>query len=96
MPTLPPPMRPVLAPFAPHVSQRVWSHAQVVILGAILAPARRTVAAALRVMGLDQSHPPTWRYRVRRRPHLVVVPGCNTSRHRCHALVRRDCHGSGS
>jgi hypothetical protein len=42
----------VLAPFAPLFSQRVWVHAQVLLLGAILAPRARTVTAALRVMGL--------------------------------------------
>ena len=42
----------VLAPFAPLFSKRVWGHAQVLLLGAILTPGARTVAAALRVMGL--------------------------------------------
>ena len=41
-----------LAPFAPLVSHRVWLHAQVMLLGARLAPGARTVTAALRVMGL--------------------------------------------
>jgi len=35
-------------------SRRVWGHAQVLLGGAILAPGRRTVAAALRVMGLER------------------------------------------
>jgi len=43
-----------VAPFAPLFSRRVWGHAQVLLGGAILAPGRRTVAAALRVMGLEQ------------------------------------------
>jgi DDE superfamily endonuclease len=43
----------VLAPFAPLFSQRVWRHAQVLLLGAMLAPGARTVTAALRVMGLS-------------------------------------------
>jgi hypothetical protein len=42
----------VLAPFAPLFSRRVWLHAQVLLLGAILAPGTRTVTTALRVMGL--------------------------------------------
>jgi hypothetical protein len=46
-------MIPVLAAFAPLFSRRVWSHAQVLLAGAILAPAQRTVAAALRAVGLD-------------------------------------------
>jgi hypothetical protein len=55
MPTPPPAMLPLLAAFAPHFSRRVWSYALVLGLGAILAPGRRTVAAALRAMGLDHS-----------------------------------------
>jgi len=43
-----------LAPFAPLFSKRVWQHAQVLLVGAILAPGRRTVCAALRTMGLDR------------------------------------------
>jgi hypothetical protein len=54
MPTLPAPMIAVLRAFAPLFSPRVWSHAQVLLVGAILAPAQRTVAAALRVTGLAQ------------------------------------------
>ena len=42
----------VLAPFAPLYSPRVWRHAQVLFLGAMLTPGARTVAAALRAMGL--------------------------------------------
>jgi len=44
----------VLAPFAPLFSKRVWHHAQLLLVGAILAPGRRTVGSALRAMGLDQ------------------------------------------
>ena len=54
MPTLPSAMIAVLAPFAPLFSGRVWQHAQVLLTGALLAPAQRTVTAALRVMGLAQ------------------------------------------
>src|SRR5919202_1893821 len=41
----------VVAAFAPLFSERVWSHVQVLLAGALLAPAQRTVAAALRVTG---------------------------------------------
>jgi hypothetical protein len=51
---LPTAMRPTVAPFVPLFSRRVWCHAQVLLVGAILAPAIRTVAAVLRVMGLGQ------------------------------------------
>jgi hypothetical protein len=36
------------------VSKRVWEHAQVLLVGALLAPGKRTVTAVLRVMGLSQ------------------------------------------
>jgi hypothetical protein len=44
----------VLAPFVPLFSKRVWQHAQLLLVGTILAPGRRTVGSALRAMGLDQ------------------------------------------
>ncbi len=53
MRTLPHKMVQVLASFAPLFSKRVWQHAQLLLVGAILAPGRRTVGSALRAMGLD-------------------------------------------
>src|SRR5215217_8042478 len=53
MPTLPATMIAVVQAFAPLFSARVWGHAQVLLMGAILTPAQRTVTAALRVTGLD-------------------------------------------
>lgn len=44
----------LIAVFAPLFSERVWSHAQVLLIGAILAPGKRTVAAVLRVMGRSE------------------------------------------
>jgi hypothetical protein len=52
MPPLPEAIILVLAPFALLFSHRVWLHAQLLLLGAILAPGARTVTAALRVVGL--------------------------------------------
>ena len=49
MPTLPPAILHLLAPFAPCFSRRVWPHVLVLLAGAILAPGTRTVTAALRV-----------------------------------------------
>jgi len=47
----------VLDCFAPLFSRRVWPWATVLIVGAILAPGKRTVTACLRVMGLsDEVH----------------------------------------
>ena len=54
MRTLPTTMVQALAPFAPLFSKRVWQHARVLLIGAILAPGARTVSSALRAMGLDQ------------------------------------------
>jgi hypothetical protein len=42
----------LLQTFAPLFSARVWPYAQALLLGAILAPGKRTVSAILRVLGL--------------------------------------------
>src|SRR5918996_3837527 len=52
MPPLPEAIILILAPFAPLFSARVWRHAQVLLLGAMLTPGTRTVTAALEAMGL--------------------------------------------
>jgi len=52
--SLPHEMIAVLQPFAPVFSKRVWERAKVLVAGVLLTPGRRTVAAALRVVGLDQ------------------------------------------
>ena len=52
--TLPEGMIRVLVPFAPLFSERVWGHVHVLLAGAILAPGKRTVAFALRTVGLDR------------------------------------------
>jgi hypothetical protein len=54
MPTLPTTMIRLLAPFAPLFSERVWEHVQLLLAGAILAPGKRTVASALRAVGLQE------------------------------------------
>src|SRR5262245_38689771 len=46
----------VLRHFELGFSERVWEWATVLLVGAILAPGKRTVTAALRVMGLSQEH----------------------------------------
>ena len=51
--TLPDAILPVLLPFATLFHCRTWQQAQVLLVGAVLAPGRRTVAATLRVMGLS-------------------------------------------
>ena len=51
--TLPEAILPVLNPFAALFRTPTWRKAQVLLVGAILAPGQRTVASALRVMGLS-------------------------------------------
>jgi hypothetical protein len=53
---LPRPIIKVLHPFAAVFRERTWNHAQILLVGAILAPGQRTVTAALRIMGF--SHEP--------------------------------------
>jgi hypothetical protein len=54
MRTLPVEMVRILAPFAPLFSKRVFEHVQVLLMGTVLAPGKRTVSSALKAMGLDQ------------------------------------------
>ena len=54
MPTLPKGHDSLIQAFAPHFSNCIWQHARVLLLGAILAPGRRTVTAVLRIMGLSE------------------------------------------
>src|SRR3712207_1160699 len=44
----------VLAPFAPLFSKRVFEHVQVLLMGTVLAPGKRTVSSDLKAMGSDQ------------------------------------------
>ena len=50
---LPPEMVVLLAAFVPLFSDRVWAHAQVLAIGALLATGKRTATSALRIMGLS-------------------------------------------
>jgi hypothetical protein len=43
-----------MRPFRCHFTAAAWRHVLVLVCGALLAPGRRTVAAALRVMGLGE------------------------------------------
>ena len=49
--TLPDAIVPILAPFAMLFTNPTWQKAQLLLVGAILTPGQRTVAAALRIMG---------------------------------------------
>lgn len=50
---LPPSILLMLQHFEPAFSERVWPNVLVLLVGALLAPGQRTVASALRVMGLQ-------------------------------------------
>jgi hypothetical protein len=54
MPRLPARFAAVILCFAPLFFQRSWRHAQVLLVGAVLAPGRRTVASMLRITGLGR------------------------------------------
>ena len=54
MPTLPSEYITLIQVFAPLFSKRIWKHLHVLVVGAILAPGKRTVTAVLRIMGLRQ------------------------------------------
>lgn len=49
--TFPTEITTVIAPFAPLFSDAVWYYAQILLIGAILAPGKRTVSAVLYVLG---------------------------------------------
>nr|MBA3530888.1 transposase [Ardenticatenales bacterium] len=51
---LPPAIQPIVNQFASLFNQGVWERAETLLVGAILAPGKRTVTSALRVMGLSQ------------------------------------------
>ena len=52
MPRLPSRLAAAVLCFAPLFRERSWRHAEVLLVGAILAPGRRTVASILRITGL--------------------------------------------
>lgn len=52
--TLPDPIMTVLTPFAKGFSYRIWDMVQILVIGAILTPGKRTVTAILRTMGLQE------------------------------------------
>jgi hypothetical protein len=52
MPVLPSRFAAVILHFAPLFYHRSWRHAEVLLIGAILAPGTRTVASLLRICGL--------------------------------------------
>jgi len=53
LPTLPPEFTVLAVAFEPLFSNCIWPQVQVLLVGAILAPGKRTVTAVLRIMGLS-------------------------------------------
>jgi hypothetical protein len=64
LPPLPDAIILVWAPLAPLFSPRLWRHAQLLLLGALLTPGARTVTATLRVTGLAMERRFTHDHRV--------------------------------
>jgi len=54
MPTIPSELAPIILAFQPLMLNRTWQHALVLLVGAILAPGKRTVSSVLRIMGRGQ------------------------------------------
>ena len=54
MPSVPVTLTRLIGKFASLCSTRVWEHAEVLLVGALLAPGKHTGTAVLRVMGLSQ------------------------------------------
>jgi hypothetical protein len=51
--TVPAEIMVILHPFSPVFSERIWDWVQVLVIGAILTPHKRTVTSVLRIMGLS-------------------------------------------
>ncbi|MGI4869648.1 MAG: transposase [Janthinobacterium lividum] len=58
MPTFPREFQTVIVPYAHLFCRRVFAHVRVLLLGALLAPGKRTVTSVLRIVGLGQQ--PAW------------------------------------
>src|SRR5215212_6348807 len=82
-----------LRPFATCSTAAIWRHVPVLVAGALLAPGRRTVTAALRVMALDRTASfavyhrvlSTARWSARAVAHRLLLvlsspPSCGTAR----------------
>ena len=78
--TLPDAIVAVLVPFATLFTSPTWQKAQLLLVGAILTPGQRTVAAALRVMGLSDD-------RNYARYHAVLNRAVWSSREVAHVLL---------
>jgi hypothetical protein len=67
----------ILTSFARLFSKRIWQSAQLLLIGAILTPGQRTVAAVLRILGLEgEKHFQTY-HRVLNRAHWSSLEAGN-------------------
>lgn len=84
--TLPPELFTLLLPFAPLFSRPVFRHVQLLVVGALLTPGRRTIAALLRTLGRQcDPHFQTF-HRVLNRDHWSARLVARTL---CQLLVQR-------
>ena len=65
MPDLPARFAAIIVAFAPLFRHRTWRHAEVLLVGAILAPGKRTVTSILRTAGTILASHSQHRARVR-------------------------------
>lgn len=65
----------VIGAFAPMFSRAVWTHAQVLLVGALLCQGPGTVASTLRVQGLAQARRFEKYHRVLSRAHWSGLQG---------------------
>ena len=79
--TIPASIAAILYCFSDLFSTRIWHHAQVLILGAILCPGTRTISAVLRVLGLSQARSFSKYHRVPQPRRLLKPQGCPSSVH---------------
>ena len=86
--TLPDAIISILTPFATLFTTQTWRKAQLLLVGAILTPGQRTVAAALRVMG--RRYPRDYARR-----HEVLNRAVWSSREAARILLRHLDHGDG-
>jgi DDE superfamily endonuclease len=78
---LPPQLAPIILTFAPVFNRPTWEHALVLLWGAILAPGKRTVSSALRIMGLSKE-------RQFAKYHRVLSRAVWNSRHASRLLLK--------
>lgn len=74
MPRLPACFAGIILAFAPLFVHRTWRHARVLLIGAILAPGRRTVTSLLRITGRSHERRTAATFsRSRRRPSIASL-----------------------